>query len=218
MFALSALTMTVGNVLALKQTNVVRMLAYSSISQGGFILMPLVVAGTSAAETSLKTVVAYLLVYAATNLGVFAVVIAVSRKTHSGRITSYGGLINYAPGLTALMTFFLASLAGIPPFGGWFAKLNAFRAVLEAGTGWGYAIAIIGAINTVIAFGYYGNLMREMWMKSVPDGDMTPVRTPSSLSAALGITAICTLVLGLLPQLVLRFGDLNDLTGAALGK
>ena len=142
------------------------------------------------------------------------IVIAVSRKTRSGAITSFGGMINYAPGLTALMTFFLASLAGIPPFGGWFAKLSVFRAVLEADTGSGYAIAIIGAVNTVIAFGYYGRLMREMWMKPVPDGDMTPVRVPSSLSAALGITAIATLVLGILPQLVLRFGDLQDLTGA----
>ena len=115
------------------------------------------------------------------------------------------------------MTFFLASLAGIPPFGGWFAKLNAFRAVLEADTGLGYAIAIIGAVNTVIAFGYYGNLMREMWMKPAPDGDNSPVRTPPSLIAALGITGAATLVLGILPQLVLRFGDLRDLTGAALG-
>ena len=218
-FVLSALTMTVGNVLALKQTNIVRMLAYSSISQGGFILMPLVVAGTRASETALKTVVVYLLVYASTNLGVFAIVIAVSRKTRSGEITSFGGLINYAPGLTALMTFFLASLAGIPPFGGWFAKLNAFRAVLEADTGLGYAIAIIGAVNTVIAFGYYGNLMREMWMKPVPDGDIDArCVIPPSLSAALGITAIATLVLGILPQLVLRFGDLQDLTGAVGGK
>jgi len=217
-FVLAALTMTVGNVLALKQTNIVRMLAYSSISQGGFILMPLVVAGTKAAESSLKTIVVYLLVYASTNLGVFAVVIAVSRKTRSGEISSFGGLLSYAPGLTALMTFFLASLAGIPPFGGWFAKLNAFRSVLEAGTGFGYAIAVIGAVNTVVAFGYYGNVMRQMWMNPVPDGDVAPIKTPPSLTAALGITAIGTLVLGILPQLVLRFGDLQDLTGAVAGK
>ncbi len=213
-FVLAAATMTLGNLVALKQTNIVRMLAYSSISQGGFILMPLVVAGTKATETSLKTVVVYLLVYAATNLGVFGVVIAVSRKTHSGDITSFGGLMSYAPGLAALMTFLLASLAGIPPFGGWFAKLNAFRAVLQAGTGLGYAIAIIGAINTVIAFGYYGNIMREMWMKPAPDGDITPIKTPPSLVAALAITGTGTLVLGLLPGLVLRFGDLSALTGA----
>jgi NADH-quinone oxidoreductase subunit N len=217
-FVLAALTMTIGNVLALKQTNIVRMLAYSSISQGGFILMPRVVAGTKAGESSLKTIVVYLLVYASTNLGAFAVVIAVSRKTRSGEIASFGGLFGYAPGIAALMTFFLASLAGIPPFGGWFAKLNAFRAVLEADTGFGYAIAVIGAVNTVIAFGYYGNVMRQMWMNPAPDGDTTPVRTPPSLAAALGITGIATLVLGILPQLVLRFGDLRDLTGAALGK
>ena len=117
-FVLAALTMTVGNVFALKQTNIVRMLAYSSVSQGGFILMPFVVAGTKAAETSLKTIVVYLLVYASTNLGVFSIVIAVTRKTRSGEITGFGGLSNYAPGLAWLMTFFLASLAGIPPFGG----------------------------------------------------------------------------------------------------
>jgi NADH-quinone oxidoreductase subunit N len=122
--------------------------------------------------------------------------------------------MGYAPGLAALMTFLLASLAGIPPFGGWFAKLNAFRAVLQAGTGLGYAIAIIGAINTVIAFGYYGNIMREMWMKPAPDGDIAPIKTPPSLVAALAITGTGTLVLGLLPGLVLRFGDLSALTGA----
>ena len=213
-FVLAALTMSVGNFLALKQTNIVRMLAYSSISQGGFILMPLVVAGTKATETSLKTVVVYLLVYAATNLGVFAIVIAVSRKTRSGEISSFGGLFGYAPGLAVLMTFFLAGLAGIPPFGGWFAKLNAFRAVLEAETGLGYAIAIIGAVNTVIAFGYYGNIMREMWMKPAPDGDISPIKTPPALLAALSITGIGAMVLGLFPSLVLRFGDLADLTGA----
>lgn len=219
MFVLATLTMTVGNVMALKQTNIVRMLAYSSISQGGFILMPFVVAGTKASETSLKTIVAYLLVYATTNLGAFAVVIAVTRKTRSGEISALGGMLTYAPGLTALMTLFFASLAGIPPFGGWFAKVSAFRAVLEAGTGYGYAIAVIGAVNTVIAFGYYGNIMREMWMKPAPDGDNSRVEVPPSIIAALGITGAGTLVLGILPHLVLRFGDLNDLvhTGA-LGK
>ncbi len=89
-WVMAALTMTFGNVVALRQTNIVRLLAYSSISQGGFILMPLVVAGsTSSAEASLRAVVVYLIIYAATNLGAFAVVIAVSRKTRSGEISSY---------------------------------------------------------------------------------------------------------------------------------
>ena len=93
-WVLAALTMTVGNVLALRQTNIVRMLAYSSVSQGGFILMPLAVLATGgAAESALKAVVIYLLdLRRRSNLGAFAVVIAVSRKTHSGEISSFGGL------------------------------------------------------------------------------------------------------------------------------
>ena len=133
-WVLAALTMTVGNVLALRQTNIVRMLAYSSVSQGGFILMPLAFVGTGdGADSAMKAVVVYLIVYAFMNLGAFAVVIAVARKTRSGEISSYGGLFSYAPGLAMLMTIFLASLAGIPPFGGWIAKFNVFRAMLDAG-------------------------------------------------------------------------------------
>jgi NADH-quinone oxidoreductase subunit N len=212
---LAVASMTVGNVLALRQTNVVRMLAYSSISQGGFILMPLAVAATGdAADAALRAVVVYLLVYAATNLGAFGVVIAVARKTRSGEISSYGGLISYAPGLAVLMTVFLASLAGIPPLGGWIAKFGAFTAVIEAGTNWAYALAIIAAVNSVIAFGYYGALMREMWMKPAPDGDESPIRLPGSLVGALAITGAATLVLGVFPGLVTRFGQLTDLTGA----
>ncbi len=136
LWVLAALTMTVGNILALRQTNIVRLLAYSSISQGGFILMPLAVMATgdsSTAESALKSVVIYLLIYAFSNLGAFAVVIAVSRKTKSGEISSFGGLMSYAPGLGLLMTIFLASLTGIPPFGIWIAKLQSFKTLLDAG-------------------------------------------------------------------------------------
>jgi NADH-quinone oxidoreductase subunit N len=215
LWVLAVLSMTVGNLLALRQTNIVRMLAYSSISQGGFILMPLAVAGAgTTAETSLKAVVVYLVIYAATNLGAFAVVIAVARKTRSGEISSYGGLFSYAPALGVLMTVFMASLAGIPPLGGWYAKFGAFKAALDAGNGWGYSIAIIGAVNAVIAAAYYITVMREIWMKPVPDGDITPIRTPMSLQTALIITCSVTVVLGVLPDLVARYGDLADLTGA----
>jgi len=215
MWVLAALTMTVGNLLALKQTNIVRMLAYSSVSQGGFILMPLAVAGTGdAAGPALKAVVVYLMIYAATNLGAFAVIIAVARKTRSGEISSWGGLFNYAPGLAVMMTIFLASLAGIPPLGGWYAKFGAFRAVVEAGGGWGYSIAVIGAVNAVIATAYYITLMREMWMKPAPDGDETPIKVPAPLVAAVALCGIGTLVMGVLPGAVARFGDLADLTHA----
>jgi NADH-quinone oxidoreductase subunit N len=206
---LSALTMTVGNAMALKQTNIVRMLAYSSIAQGGFILMPLAVAGEQGvAESALRAVVTYLLVYAATNLGVFVVIIAVSRKTRSGEISSYGGLFSYAPGLATLMTLFMASLAGIPPLGGWFGKFAAFQSLVSAQNNWAYALAIIGGVNSVVAFGYYGSILREMWMRPVPDGDSSPVPIHSSLIVALAITGSATLLLGVLPGIVIHFGDL----------
>jgi len=215
---LSALTMTVGNVMALRQSNIVRMLAYSSVSQGGFILMPLAVAGIEGVQqAALRSVVTYLLLYAATNLGVFGIIIAVARKTRSGEISSYGGLFGYAPGLAALMTIFMASLAGIPPLGGWFGKFTAFQALISAGTNWSYALAVIGAVNSVVAFGYYGNVLREMWMKPAPHGDTAPVSVPSAIGVALAITGGATLLLGVLPGLVLHFGDLAGLTGALGG-
>ena len=213
-WGLSALTMTVGNIFALRQTNFVRMIAYSSVSQGGFILMPLAVAGGAAGEAALRAVVVYLIVYAATNLGMFAVILAVSRKTRSGEISSLGGLFSYAPALGVLLTIFLASLAGIPPLGGWIGKFAAFQALLTDASPWAYGLAIIGAVNSVIAFGYYGNIMREVWMRPVPDGDTTRIVTPSSLQIALGITAVATLVFGILPGIVLRFGEMAELLGA----
>jgi NADH-quinone oxidoreductase subunit N len=213
-WVLSALTMTVGNVVALRQTNIVRMIAYSSVSQGGFVLMPLAVAGINNGASALRAVVVYMLIYAATNLGMFGVIIAVSRKTRSGDISSWGGLFSYAPGLGALATIFLASLAGIPPLGGWVGKFAAFQSMLASGSGWGYALALIGAVNSVVAFGYYGSVMREIWMKPVPDGDTTPIRIPGSLKLALVITAVATLVLGILPGVAMHFGDIAQLTSA----
>jgi len=216
-WVLAALTMTIGNVLALRQTNIVRMLAYSSVSQGGFILMPLAFAGeVEAAGSALNAVVVYLLVYGFMNLGAFAVVIAVSRKTRSGEISSFGGLFGYAPGLAVLATMFFASLAGIPPLGGWFAKFNAFKAVLDAQNNWAYVLASIAAVNTVISAAYYMKVLRTIWMDEAPDGDTTPIVTPSPIMAALSLTVVGTLAVGVYPRLVAGFGELQDLTGAIL--
>jgi NADH-quinone oxidoreductase subunit N len=130
------------------------------------------------------------------NLGAFTVVMAVARRTGSAEITSFAGLFNYAPALAVLMSVFLFSLAGIPPLGGWLAKFVAFRAVVDANTGWAYALAVVMAVNSVIALAYYANVAKEMWMNPAPDGDHTPVRVPVSLGAALVITAALTLGFG----------------------
>jgi NADH-quinone oxidoreductase subunit N len=209
-WVLAALTMTVGNLVALRQTNIVRMLAYSSIAQAGYILVPFAVAGDSAKAvgTAQTASIVYLLIYAAMNLGAFAIVIAVARKTASGEISSYGGLFTYAPGLTVLMTIFVFSLAGIPPLGGWFAKLYIFQAALDAGTPAAVILAVIAGVNSVIALFYYSSIAREMWMRPVPDEDRSPIRVPPALVAALGICAVAVVAIGIYPQAVARLGDL----------
>ena len=142
------------------------------------------------------------------NLGAFAVVIAVARKTRSGEIASYGGLFQYAPGLTVLMTIFLFSLAGVPPLAGWLAKLVIFRAVLDAGTPAAVSLGVVLAVNSVIALFYYASIAKEMWMNPVPDGDTTVVRVPPPLFAALGLTTVVVIAVGIYPQAFAHFGDL----------
>ena len=207
MWLLAALTMTVGNLIALRQTNIVRLLAYSGVAQAGFMLAPLAVVGTNPVGAG-RAVITYLLIYAAMNLGAFAVVLAVARKTRSAEIDSWGGLFEYAPGLTVLMTVFLFSLAGIPPLGGWLAKFVVFRSLLQPDlTPGGVALAVVVGINSVIALYYYANVAKEMWMKPVPDGDKTAVRIPFSLAAALTISVVVTVAFGV-SNLATRFGDL----------
>jgi len=216
---LAALTMTVGNLVALRQTNIVRMLAYSSIAQAGYMLVPLAVAGDHltgrTANKALSAIIVYLLIYAAMNLGAFAVVIAVARKTGSGEIRSFGGLFTYAPGLTLLMTIFLFSLAGIPPLGGWFAKLEIIESIGASGTPAAWVLGGILAANTAVALYYYANVAREMWMRPVPDGgDATRVRVPMPVQLALVLTSATTLVIGVFPNLFAHLGDLASLTHA----
>ena len=218
-WVLSALTMTVGNVIALRQTNIVRMLAYSSVSQGGFILMPLAFVGEGGdtAEAALKAVVVYLLIYGFTNLGAFAVVIAVARKTHSGAISSYGGLIQYAPGLAVLMTLFLASLTGHPAV----RRLDRQVQRLQCRARRRHHCGVRAGRDRRRQHGHRRGVLPQGDARDVDegraDGDLTPIVTPPPIMAALAITAAGTLVLGVLPGLVMRFADIGDLSGALGG-
>jgi NADH-quinone oxidoreductase subunit N len=179
------------------------------------MLVPFAVAG-DAAETAQQAVVVYLIIYAFMNLGAFAIILAVSRKTRSGEVDSFNGLFHYAPGLTALMTLFLASLAGIPPAGGWLAKFTVFRALLDAGTASAALLAVVVAINTVIAFAYYARLLMAMWFNPVAEGDDRPIEITGSIKAALGITALATLAFGVLGNFAGHFGEVIVLTQSSL--
>ncbi len=211
-WVLAAASMILGNLAALRQENIVRMLAYSSIAQGGFMLVPFAVgesAGGGFSQSSFEAVVIYTLIYGAMNLGAFAVVIAVARRTRTAAITSYGGLGQYAPGLALLMSIFLFSLAGVPPFAGWFAKFAMFRAVLDADTASAVVLGVIAAVSSVVAFFYYARVAREMWFHDVPEGiDATPLRVPLALNAALAICTVIVVVVGIYPQAFARIGEL----------
>lgn len=217
LWILAALTMTVGNLTALRQDNIIRLFAYSGVAQAGFMLAALSVAGESlgVADTSIAAVVSYLIIYAAMNLGAFAIILTVARRTASADVTSFSGLFQWAPALAVTMTIFLASLAGIPPLGGWFAKFGVFSALIEADVWWAYVLAALAAVNTVIAFGYYGKLASLMWFEEAPtEFETSPLRVPFSLQAALGITAAATIAFGVYPSMVTHFSDV-DVPGVA---
>jgi len=211
LWVLAALTMTIGNLTALKQTNIVRLLGYSSVAHAGFILVPFAMAASYDAEGlqgALYASITYVLVYAFMNLGAFAVVIAGADRTGSGEIDDWAGLNRHSPGLAVLLALFFFSLAGIPPLAGWFAKFVMFRAVVGTSGAWGVALAVVAAVNAVIALAYYARVVKTAFMDPVPAG-LEPRRGPSApaLALALGVTAAVVVVAGFFPQVLAFFGD-----------
>jgi NADH-quinone oxidoreductase subunit N len=145
------------------------------------------------------------------NLGAFAVVIAVARRTRSGEIDSYSGLGQTSPALAVAMTVFLLSLAGIPPTAGWFAKFVMFRAVFDANTPSAIVLGVIAAVASVIAFFYYAAVVRKMWFHDpLPEyADVVPDRAiPAALTVAIGLTVAVVVVIGIYPQFFARIGEL----------
>jgi NADH-quinone oxidoreductase subunit N len=214
LWIMAAASMTVGNVVATRQTNIVRLLAYSSIAQAGFMLVPFAVAaddGGAARDSAFEATVIYLLAYGAMNLGAFATLMAIARRTRSGEISTYSGLFSTSPVLAVMMSLFLMSLAGIPPLVGWFAKLVMFQAVIDAGTGAAVTLGVVAALNSVIAFFYYGNVVRLMFFREpeVVEGavERAPVRIPPALASAIAICCGVTVVMGVYPQLFARLGE-----------
>ncbi|MFE7644434.1 NADH-quinone oxidoreductase subunit N [Streptomyces phaeoluteigriseus] len=205
--ALAALTMTVGNVGALRQQatraySAVRLLAWSSVGQAGYLLVPIAAAAYSDdPEHAVGSTVAYALMYAAVNLGAFAVAALVGRTHAANRITDYRGLYAKNPLSALLLAFFLLCLAGLPPgIIGLFAKVTVFSAAVEAGLGW---LAVVMAANVVIALYYY--LQWTALLFRAPEGATGKHPVPAPLTVALTLTAVLGIALSGAPQLVLRF-------------
>jgi NADH-quinone oxidoreductase subunit N len=188
--ALSIATMTLGNLVALQQRQVVRLLAYSSIAQAGYMLLPFALVGATHTidAKAFQAVELYILIYGVMNLGAFAVVISVARDAPALLMEDFAGLIQRAPLLTLAMTVFLVSLAGIPPTAGFFAKLFIFLAAIhKGGRAVGPWLAGVMVVNSVISVGYYFSIVRQMiFVRAEP----RPLRSPALVAGIATLAAV----------------------------
>jgi len=184
--------MTVGNIAAITQSNVKRLLAYSSISHAGYILIGFI-AGN---ETGLLAIPMYLLIYTFTNLGAWAVIVALRRKDVIGEhIDEMSGLFHRHPVAAILMLIFLLSLAGIPPTAGFIAKYFLFAAAIETRH---YLIAVIAVLNAAISIYFYLRIVVAMFMRDATE--KTGLTYSPGLITALAVALIFTLLIGIYPD------------------
>jgi len=210
--ALSIATMTIGNLVALQQNQIVRLLAYSSIAQAGYMLLPfaLVSGNATVNRDAFAAAVTYILIYAVMNLGAFGVVIGMARESAGLLIDDFSGLIRRAPALALSMTVFMVSLAGIPPTAGFWAKFVVFKAGIERG-GIGTTLAIVMVVNSVVSLYYYLAVPRAM-IFSEPLLER-PVRSPVLVSFVAVAAMVAVLVVGVYPELFAHFPPLSTLVG-----
>jgi NADH-quinone oxidoreductase subunit N len=196
-WGLAAVSIVVGSVLAIAQTDIKRLLAYSSVAHAGFILTGL----TAGNATGIRAAMFYLIAYATMTLGAFGVVMLVSaRGEEQTSFTSYAGLFRRSPVLAGMMTLFLLSLAGIPPTAGFIAKVTVFSAAISAGH---WALALVGVVASVAAAFFYLRVIVVMFVQQ-PEGEQT--EDPAVLArVAIAIPATFTLVLGVFPGLITGF-------------
>jgi NADH-quinone oxidoreductase subunit N len=197
-WVLAVLTMTIGNLVAILQTNIKRMLAYSTIAHMGYLLMGPV----TGSEFGVSAVLFYSLVYALMTIGAFAVVILIGREAVRGdEIEDFAGLAQRSPLAAAVMLLFLLSLTGIPPTAGFVGKFYLFAAAVEAGYIW---LVLIAVVNSAISLFYYMRVVVAMYMREVPARGLA--LSPSlALHAAILLAALGTLLLGIYPGPLLEF-------------
>jgi NADH-quinone oxidoreductase subunit N len=189
----AAATMIWGNLAALTQENVKRMLAYSSIAHAGYILLGVL----AVSEIGLWSVLFYVLAYTFITMGAFGTVILLERKEYAGETCAdYAGLAQRSRFLAAMMLLFLLALTGIPPTGGFFGKVYLFAAAVQAGWTW---VAVIGVLTSAISLYYYFRIVVYMYLRDSTAAAPVPLRAPA-LVGAIAFCAVATLVLGLYPE------------------
>lgn len=215
---LAILTMTLGNLIALQQRDLIRLLAYSSVAQAGYMLIPFGLAssgaeGAAVNEAAVQAVLFYLVAYAVMNIGAFGVAIAVNRRTGLRSLADYAGLSARSPLLAMALTIFLLSLGGAPPTVGLWAKFAIVQAALTDVTPFGVVLMVFLVFNSVIAFFYYLKVVKTMWMDEARDLDVQ-LQPGFNLSTVVAVLMIGTVVLGVLPGLISGATSLTSLIAA----
>jgi NADH-quinone oxidoreductase subunit N len=207
-------SLTIGNLAAITQTNIKRLLAYSSISHVGYILLGLVAAltGPEGNETGMRAVGLYLLIYAFMTIGAFAVVVVLRRQGLIGdELDDLNGLIRRSPMAAVMMLIFMLSLAGIPPLAGFIGKYYILLSLIQTGH---YYLALIGALYIVPALYYYFRVVVHAWLKD-PTAD-APMRMSMGQSVALAVTGFVTIAVGIYPEPFIRMAAFSMTLPAAL--
>jgi NADH-quinone oxidoreductase subunit N len=202
---LAALTMTVGNLIALRQKNIIRLLAYSGIAQSGYVLVCFALVGVGSAESSalaFQAALFYLAIYGVMDAGAFAVAVAFQQRGGSYFIDDYKGLWARAPVLAMLMAGFLISLAGTPPMAGVWAKFFVFKATISAEVWW---LAVVMGINAVIAMFYYLYVVMKMFLQQPESKDL--VEVPYLMRAAMGLAALALVVTFIYPRVITELAE-----------
>ncbi|MBC8276353.1 MAG: NADH-quinone oxidoreductase subunit N, partial [Chloroflexi bacterium] len=201
---LAAIGMTLGNVVAIPQTNIKRMLGYSSIAQAGYLMVGLATMGFSPAADILgrSGLLFFLASYALTNLGAFIAIIAISNKLGSDQIGDYSGMGRRAPLLALGLTLCLISLIGMPPAAGFMAKFYIFSGAVQHGLLW---LVIIAVINSVISAYYYLRVVKVMWLGEPVSEEKVP--SSGALRVALSISCLGVLLLGVVPGYVMKLTE-----------
>ena len=208
LMALSVLSMILGNFIALRQTNIKRMLAYSSIAQAGYILIGFVCLRTDVSTSFLgiNGTFFYLFGYLFTNLAVFTAVIAFEHATGSTEIADYRGLVKRSPFLAGVLLIGLLSLAAIPGTAGFLGKFLVFGSALQMNVWQTLLLAVVGILTSVVAAFYYLNVVRQIFFEPAEEGAAS-IRVPPGLLAGLAVTTLGILVIGLYPEPFIRFAN-----------
>ncbi|MCA9911893.1 MAG: NADH-quinone oxidoreductase subunit N, partial [Anaerolineae bacterium] len=199
---IAVISMTLGNVLALRQSSMKRMLAYSSIAQAGYALIGVAALSATNQEvttTAVSAVAFYLFMYTFSNLLVFAGVILFDESAKTETIAEYAGMQRRSPWLAVTMTIGLLSLAGIPPAAGFFGKFFLFQAAVQAEL---VPLAIIGVLNSIVALYYYLVVVKIMWVDPGKDEDVA-IGIPAPIAWTFGVASIAVLLLGVVPAPVI---------------